>query len=362
MSIAVRNIRKTFGSFTALDNVSLDFPSGELIALLGPSGCGKTTLLRIIAGLEWPNAGQVLLDGRDASRRHVRERKVGFVFQHYALFRHMTVFENIAFGLRVKRRLERPSEAQIRKRVTELLELVQLGWLADRYPAQLSGGQRQRIALARALAVEPKVLLLDEPFGALDAKVRKELRRWLRRLHEELNITSIFVTHDQDEALEVADRIVLMNKGRVEQEGPTSEVYDRPATAFAYSFLGAVNQLPGSVQGQGLKVGDDVIPASTNNLASGDAAIAFARPYELKISTDSSNKTGLAARVNRVLLSGAVARVELIGEKVLNGSGHPPELEVELTREELAQLELSIGQRVRLVSQNLRAFPYTTGQ
>jgi sulfate transport system ATP-binding protein len=362
MSIAVSNIRKTFGSFTALNDVSLDFPSGELIALLGPSGCGKTTLLRIIAGLEWPDSGQVLLDGKDASRHHVRERHVGFVFQHYALFRHMTVFENVAFGLRVKRRSERPAEAAIRKRVHELLDLVQLDWLADRYPAQLSGGQRQRIALARALAVEPKVLLLDEPFGALDAKVRKELRRWLRRLHEELHITSIFVTHDQDEALEVADRIVLMNKGRVEQQGRTSEVYDRPATAFAYSFLGAVNQLPGSVQGQSLKVGDDLIPADINRLASGEAAIAFARPHELKISTDDSSKVGLAARVNRVLLSGAVARVELVGETVLNGSGRLPELEVELTREELAQLELSVGQRVRLVSQNLRAFPYAAVQ
>ena len=344
MSIAVRNIRKKFGTFTALDDVSLDFPTGELIALLGPSGCGKTTLLRIIAGLEWPDAGRVLLDGQDASPRHVRERQVGFVFQHYALFRHLTVFENVAFGLRVKRRAERPSEAAIRKRVHELLDLVQLGWLADRYPAQLSGGQRQRIALA------------------LDAKVRKELRRWLRRLHEELHITSIFVTHDQDEALEVADRIVLMNKGRVEQEGATNEVYERPATAFAYSFLGAVNQLPGSVQGQGIKVGDDLIPANTNSLALGDAAIAFARPYELKISTDSTSTTGLAARVNRVLLNGAIARIELVGETVLNGSGRPPELEVEITREELAQLELSVGQRVRLVSQSLRAFPYAAGQ
>ncbi len=358
MSIAVRNICKAFGGFTALDNVSLDFPSGELIALLGPSGCGKTTLLRIIAGLEHPDSGQVLLDGRDASRQHVRERRVGFVFQHYALFRHMTVFENVAFGLRVKRRSERPSEVQIRSRVGELLELVQLGGFADRYPAQLSGGQRQRIALARALAVDPKVLLLDEPFGALDAKVRKELRRWLRRLHAELHVTSIFVTHDQDEALEVADRIVLMNKGRVEQEGRTSEVYERPATAFAYSFLGAVNRLPGSVQGQGLKVGDDIIPANTSSLASGDAAIAFARPYELKISKERDGGTGLAARVNRVLASGAVVRVELVGETMLNGSGGPPELEVEITRDELAQLDLQVGERVRLVSQNLRAFPY----
>ncbi len=212
MSIEIRNIRKNFGSFSALNDVSLDIPSGELVALLGPSGCGKTTLLRIIAGLENPDSGNILFHGTDATDRQVQEREVGFVFQHYALFRHMTVFENVAFGLRVRPKSTRPSEAEIKRRVHELLELVQLDWLADRYPPQLSGGQRQRIALARALAVEPKVLLLDEPFGALDAKVRKELRRWLRRLHDELHITSIFVTHDQEEALEVADKVVVINK------------------------------------------------------------------------------------------------------------------------------------------------------
>ncbi|HMV61632.1 MAG TPA: sulfate ABC transporter ATP-binding protein, partial [Agitococcus sp.] len=210
MSIEVKNINKRFGDFVALDNVSLEFPTGELVALLGPSGCGKTTLLRIIAGLESADSGSVFLEGEDASQAHVRERQVGFVFQHYALFKHMTVFDNVAFGLRMKPKAQRPSESEIKKKVHELLNLVQLDWLADRYPPQLSGGQRQRIALARALAVEPRVLLLDEPFGALDAKVRKELRRWLRRLHDELHITSIFVTHDQEEALEVADRIVLM--------------------------------------------------------------------------------------------------------------------------------------------------------
>ncbi len=238
MSIAIDHVVKSFGSFRALDDVSLDLPPGELVALLGPSGCGKTTLLRIIAGLEAADSGRILLDGKDATDKDVRERQVGFVFQHYALFRHMTVFENVAFGLRVKPRATRPKEAEIRRRVTELLELVQLAWLKDRYPAQLSGGQRQRIALARALAVEPQVLLLDEPFGALDAKVRKELRRWLRRLHDELHISSVFVTHDQEEALEVADRVVLMNKGRIEQIGSPREIYDQPATSFAYSFLG----------------------------------------------------------------------------------------------------------------------------
>ena len=245
MSIEIRNVSKKFGDFHALRDVSLDINSGELIALLGPSGCGKTTLLRIIAGLETADAGSILFSGEDTTDVHVRERQVGFVFQHYALFRHMTVFENVAFGLRVKPRSVRPSEEQIRKKVHDLLGLVQLDWLADRFPSQLSGGQRQRIALARALAVEPKVLLLDEPFGALDAKVRKELRRWLRRLHDELDVTSIFVTHDQEEALEVADRVVLMNAGKVEQVGSPQDVWDHPASPFVYGFLGDVNLFHG---------------------------------------------------------------------------------------------------------------------
>jgi len=237
MSIRVDNIQKRFGNFIALDNVSLEFPTGELVALLGPSGCGKTSLLRIIAGLEFADNGVVLLDGEDASDTHVRERQVGFVFQHYALFKHMNVFDNVAFGLRVKPKKIRPTEPVIHKKVHELLSLVQLDWLADRFPAQLSGGQRQRIALARALAVEPRVLLLDEPFGALDAKVRKELRQWLRRLHDDLHITSIFVTHDQEEAFEVADRVVLMNHGHIEQIGTPEEVKVSPATDFVRNFL-----------------------------------------------------------------------------------------------------------------------------
>ena len=243
MSIEIRNVSKQFGDFQALRDVSLDIQSGELIALLGPSGCGKTTLLRIIAGLETPDVGSIHFSGEDTTDVHVRERNVGFVFQHYALFRHMTVFENVAFGLRVKPRSQRPSEAQIRDKVMSLLKLVQLDWIADRFPSQLSGGQRQRIALARALAVEPKVLLLDEPFGALDAKVRKELRRWLARLHEDINLTSVFVTHDQEEAMEVADRIVVMNKGVIEQIGSPGEVYEHPANDFVYHFLGDSNRL-----------------------------------------------------------------------------------------------------------------------
>jgi len=357
MSIEVQGIRKAFGPFAALDGISLDFPTGELIALLGPSGCGKTTLLRIIAGLEHADQGRVLFDGEDAAQRDVRERQVGFVFQHYALFRHMTVYENIAFGMRVKPRSARPSEAAIAKRVIQLLELVQLGWLAHRYPAQLSGGQRQRIALARALAVEPRVLLLDEPFGALDAKVRKELRRWLRRLHDDLHITSIFVTHDQDEALEVADRIVLMNKGRVEQTGSAQEVYERPATAFAYSFLGAVNRFPGRVDGDTLRVGNDAVPLAEPSGAQGEDVIAFARPHELDILADGNATQGIPAMVHRVLASGATARVELTSVAGANGPAEPQHFEVELTREQLAELNLKPGQAVRLTSSRLRVFP-----
>ena len=244
MSIEIRNVSKQFGDFHALRDVSLDIASGELIALLGPSGCGKTTLLRIIAGLETADVGTIHFSGEDTTDVHVRERNVGFVFQHYALFRHMTVFENVAFGLRVKPRNQRPSEAQIKKKVTDLLKLVQLDWLAERFPSQLSGGQRQRIALARALAVEPKVLLLDEPFGALDAKVRKELRRWLRRLHDELHVTSIFVTHDQEEALEVADRVVVINQGRIEQSGSPQQVWDQPGQPICLRLFGRCEPVP----------------------------------------------------------------------------------------------------------------------
>ncbi|MBA0165847.1 sulfate/molybdate ABC transporter ATP-binding protein [Pectobacterium sp. CFBP8739] len=243
MSIEIRNINKQFGQFRALNEINLSIHSGELVALLGPSGCGKTTLLRIIAGLEQPDSGSIIFHGQDVSVHDVRKRNVGFVFQHYALFRHMTVFDNIAFGLRMKPKNIRPSKSEIEKKVHELLNLVQLDWLGDRYPEQLSGGQRQRIALARALIVEPSILLLDEPFGALDAKVRKELRRWLSQLHEDIDLTSVFVTHDQEEAMEVADRIVLMNKGVIEQIGTPAEVYNNPASEFVYHFLGDSNRL-----------------------------------------------------------------------------------------------------------------------
>jgi sulfate transport system ATP-binding protein len=361
MSIEVRDIRKTFGSFVALDNVSLDFPTGQLVALLGPSGCGKTTLLRIIAGLDYADQGSIILDGEDASDTHVRERQVGFVFQHYALFRHMTVFDNVAFGLRVKPRRQRLPEREIKKNVKELLELVQLGWLADRYPSQLSGGQRQRIALARALAVRPRVLLLDEPFGALDAKVRKELRRWLRRLHDELHITSLFVTHDQDEAIELADRLVLMNKGKVEQTGSVREVYAKPATPFVYSFLGAVNKFTGKVDGDYLRVNGNVMPIAGGGGVNGSDVVAFARPHELDIvAADRGDAVGVPATVSRILDVGAVARVELSGPAYqANGSGKPAEpqfFEVELSAQKLSELNLAAGQPVRLVSSRLRVF------
>jgi sulfate transport system ATP-binding protein len=311
MSIEVQHIRKQFGQFTALDDVSLKFPDGELTALLGPSGCGKTTLLRIIAGLEAPDSGAVLLDGQDASTRHVRERQVGFVFQHYALFKHMTVFENVAFGLRVKPRRERPSELQIRERVKQLLELVQLDWIADRYPPQLSGGQRQRIALARALAVEPRVLLLDEPFGALDAKVRKELRRWLRRLHDELHVTSIFVTHDQEEALEVADQVVLMNKGHIEQIGTPDQVYNQPASPFVYGFLGNVNLFHGRVNDGVLASGDIQLDVPQHANLRNKEAVGYVRPHDLEVDRYTPGAEGIVVKLRRAHAIGPLAQLDL---------------------------------------------------
>src|SRR5262250_690004 len=279
MSIEVRNITKTFGNFVALKDVSFKVETGELVALLGPSGSGKTTLLRIIAGIDVPDEGNsaILIHDGDTSGTSFRERRVGFVFQHYALFRHMTIFENVAFGLRVRPRRLRPPEDVINQKVSALLKLVQLDWLGDRYPSQLSGGQRQRVALARALAIEPRVLLLDEPFGALDAKVRKELRRWLRRFHDELKITSVFVTHDQEEALEVADRVVVMNAGRVEQVGTPDAVYESPATPFVYDFLGSVNLFHGRVHRGRVQIGGLEVVAPEHREAQDSPAVAYVR-------------------------------------------------------------------------------------
>ncbi|MEC5400270.1 sulfate/molybdate ABC transporter ATP-binding protein [Uliginosibacterium sp. H1] len=338
MSIEVKNITKRFGSFVALDNVSLEIPTGELVALLGPSGCGKTTLLRIIAGMESLDEGQVLFHGEEATHVEARERQVGFVFQHYALFRHMSVFENVAFGLRVKPRAQRPSEAAIRDKVMSLLKLVQLDWLAERYPSQLSGGQRQRIALARALAVEPKVLLLDEPFGALDTQVRKELRRWLRRLHDEMHIASVFVTHDQEEALEVADRVVVMNKGHIEQMGTPDEVYTAPATPFVYQFLGNVNVFHSRLKGPWAKV----------EQANADGgSTAFVRPHEIDILRE-QREHALSATVQHVQAIGPLVRVELKHESEI--------IEVELTRERHLQLQLASGDQVWLLPKQVTVF------
>ena len=312
MGIEIRNVSKQFGNFQALSDVSLDIHAGELVALLGPSGCGKTTLLRIIAGLETPDQGSILFSGEDTTDVHVRERQVGFVFQHYALFRHMTVFENVAFGLRVKPRGQRPSEAQIREKVHSLLSLVQLDWLAERFPSQLSGGQRQRIALARALAVEPKVLLLDEPFGALDAKVRKELRRWLRRLHDDLHVTSIFVTHDQEEALEVADRVVLMNQGKVEQIGSPQEVWDHPASPFVYGFLGDVNLFHGRAHEGEVHLEGMKLDSPEHSGAQNAKAFAYVRPHDLEVQRYSPGAEGIVATLDRAIVIGPIARLELL--------------------------------------------------
>ncbi|RTL33599.1 MAG: sulfate ABC transporter ATP-binding protein [Burkholderiales bacterium] len=353
MSIEVKNLVKRFGSVTVCDNLNLNIPSGELVALLGPSGSGKTSLLRIIAGLETPDSGSVLFNGEDATNVAVRDRQVGFVFQHYALFGHMTIFENVAFGLRVRPKDSRPSESAIKAKVTELLKLVQLDWIADRYPHQLSGGQRQRIALARALAVEPKVLLLDEPFGALDAKVRKELRRWLRRLHDEMHITSVFVTHDQEEAMEVADRIVVMNQGRIEQEGTPDQVYDHPATPFVLQFLGDVNLFHGRDHAPGAVVSSPGVSAE----AAADA-VSYVRPHEIQVLAH-ADEGSLPVSLVHALTVGPNTRLEF---KRQDGQG---EVDVELTRAEYAALRdsgiLQTGSVVHLKPRRIRRFRAVSG-
>jgi sulfate/thiosulfate transport system ATP-binding protein len=350
MSIEVRNLRKAFGNFVALDNVNLDVPGGELVALLGPSGSGKTTLLRIIAGLEPADQGVIRFEGEDTTDQPVRERQVGFVFQHYALFRHMSVFENIAFGLRVRPRAVRPSKEEIKETVMGLLRLVQLEALGKRRPSELSGGQRQRVALARALAVKPKVLLLDEPFGALDAKVRKELRRWLRRLHEEVHVTSVFVTHDQEEALEVADRVVIMNEGRVEQSGTPEEVYEQPATPFVYGFLGDVNLFHGRIDRGLVKVGASELEAPEWAEARDQAGVAYVRTYDVELTPSSSGKSSIEAIVRHVRAFGPVVRLEL--DRTDDGSS----IEAHIPRAQYEQSALTKGQRVFVSPTSVRVF------
>lgn len=342
MSIVTSQISKRFGGYTALDNVSLTVPSGKLVALLGPSGSGKTTLLRIIAGLEHadPGSGRILFHGEDVTDRSAGKRRVGFVFQHYALFRHMTVFENIAFGLKVRRWRDRPKKAEIIDRVRKLLKLVQLEELGGRFPTQLSGGQRQRVALARALAVEPKVLLLDEPFGALDAKVRKELRRWLRQFHEEVHLTTVFVTHDQEEALEIADEVVIMNQARIEQVGSPQEVYDRPASPFVYQFLGNVNQVRLPIRG---------LETVRELTTSADGAVAYVRPHDIHLTRFEAGSPGEPALVRSIHAAGPFARVRCT-------RGRDDEIvEAELPRSRLGELRLAVGDAVLLRLQNPRA-------
>jgi sulfate transport system ATP-binding protein len=346
MSILAKNITKRYGAFTALNDVTLEAPGGKLVALLGPSGSGKTTLLRIIAGLDYADAGQVIFEGEDATERSARQRNVGFVFQHYALFRHMTIFENVAFPLRVRKR---PKE-EVSERVHELLKLVQLDGLEKRFPAQLSGGQRQRIALARALAARPKVLLLDEPFGALDAKVRKELRRWLRKLHDEIHVTSLFVTHDQEEALEVADQVVIFNGGRIEQVGTPEEVYNKPANPFVLSFLGHVNIFHGRMQGGEARLADGS-PIVADGVKDG-AIAAYVRPHEIDLvrAEEGVAVQGTPAKVVWVHRAGAAVTVELEVE----GTGQL--VVAEITRERAAELKLERGDRVWTVAKDMRVF------
>ena len=349
MSIQVSHLTKRYGAFLALDDVSFTVQQGELLALLGPSGGGKTTLLRIIAGLERPDQGSVLFDGDDAVRRDPGDRGVGFVFQHYALFRHMTVFENVAFGLRVRARAQRPPEADIRRRVTELLGLVQLDYLGTRYPSQLSGGQRQRVALARALAVEPKVLLLDEPFGALDAKVRQELRRWLRRLHAEIHLTSVFVTHDQEEALELANRVVVISEGRIEQDGTPDDVVEHPATPFVVNFLGQVNIFHGRVQDGKALLGPLALEYPEHPHTEARTAAGYSRPHELAVSRTDEGGGGLWAVVTDVRMAGAIVKMEVMDE------ARQP-IQIELGREQYEAIRAIIGERVYVKPRKVRVF------
>ncbi|MEI8021379.1 MAG: sulfate ABC transporter ATP-binding protein [Schlesneria sp.] len=346
MSIVVKNLSKQFGNFKALDNVSLEVPSGSLLALLGPSGSGKTTLLRIIAGLENADQGQVQYENEDVTHQSPKDREVGFVFQHYALFRHMTVFENVAFGMRVRRR----PKSEINDRVHELLHLVRLEGLHQRYPSQLSGGQRQRVALARALAVKPRMLLLDEPFGALDAKVRQELRQWLRQLHDEIHLTTVFVTHDQEEAFEVADRVVVMNKGHIEQSGTPQEVFDHPATPFVMDFLGNVNVFHGRVENGMALMGALNIAYPDYPHAESRNATAYVRPHELDIERVPFGTSSLEASVTQINPAGSVAKVRVFSQEF--GLA----LNVDLNMERYAELKLKTGDRVYVAARRVRVF------
>jgi len=355
MSIEVVNITKSYKNFTALSDVSLQIPEGELVALLGPSGSGKTTLLRLIAGLEQPEQGSILFNGEDNTDRDVRERQVGFVFQHYALFRHMNIFDNIAFGLTVRPRKTRPSKQEIHERVHSLLKLVQLEGLAHRYPSQLSGGQRQRVALARALAVEPKFLLLDEPFGALDTKVRQELRRWLRHLHGKLGLTILFVTHDQEEAMELADQVVVMNEGRVEQVGSPEEIYNHPGNPFVYSFLGRVNLFHGRIREGKVQLGEAEFETQWAQKAGGEyPAVGYMRPHDVEITLTPKAGQSVQAQIRHISLLGPIVRLDLQRldtEEVF---------EAELTRQRFSELALKDKGIVYVTLHNLSFYVEST--
>lgn len=349
MTIQASNVTKHFGKFAALNDISITVREGELLALLGPSGSGKTTLLRAIAGLETIDRGEISFFETNVTNQRPADRKVGFVFQHYALFRHMTVFENVAFGLRVRPWRSRPAKAEIKKKVRALLELIQLGSFENRYPWQLSGGQRQRVALARALAVEPRILLLDEPFGALDAKVRQELRRWLRRLHDDLHVTSVFVTHDQEEALEVADRIVVMNGGRIEQIGTPEEVFHRPASEFVMRFLGNVNFFHGRVENGVGHFGP--VQLEHPDIRSRDAADAtlFVRPHEFSFSRTPLSARSFKATIRRIVSAGPLVRLDLT-----ETHGHP--ILAEIPHEKFEELQLKVEEEVFLTAKDTRVF------
>lgn len=350
MGIEIKQLKKTFGSFIALNQINLSIPDGKLVALLGPSGSGKTTLLRIIAGLEEPDKGEILFHGKNMTKSHMKERNIGFVFQHYALFRHMTVFENVAFGLKILPKKRRPSKEDIRERVMQLLRLVKLSEFSNHYPLRLSGGQKQRVALARALAVEPSVLLLDEPFGALDAKVRKELRKWLRKLHDEIHITSVFVTHDQEEALDVADQIVVMNQGRIEQVGSPEEVYEHPQNPFVYNFLGNVNLFHGRIQKGKLQDGLLRLDAPEFLHIENTEAIGYARPHHITIERQKIKEDMIQAIVMYIHAVGSTVHVEL------KRKDNEKFLEAELTKEQHEFLQLVVGEEVFVRPKELKIF------
>lgn len=346
--IKIDTITKSFGDFKALDSINHSIDAGKLVALLGPSGCGKTTLLRIIAGLEHPDNGRVLMNDIDISKKSPKDRGIGFVFQHYALFNHMSVFENVAFGLRVKEKKVRPDDVYINNKVKELLKLVQLDWLSDAYPSQLSGGQRQRVALARSLAIEPKVLLLDEPFSALDATVRRELRKWIRQLHDELHITSIFVTHDQEEAMEIADTVIIMNKGKIIQSGTPDNVYDHPVNSFVYNFLGDVNRFSGQLHS------GNFTPENKSDLhyvqkGSFDV-VGMIRPHDIEISLEPDAAFSYKSHIINYRSSGPVMKMQVQGDidqKIID---------VEITKSRFRKLNLDEGTIVYLNLQELRVF------